>query len=169
MGLELIVCQSYAKNFGLYGERVGTISVVTSSPQNAEAVLSRLKLVIRSNYSTPPKHGALIVSKVLSDEALSKEWAQELKMMSERVKKMRETLYDLLTNKLKTPGDWSHIKNQIGMFAYTGLTPPQVQELRDKFHVYMVSSGRISVAGLNTSNVERFAKAVHSVVTKSNL
>eukprot|EP01091_Cochliopodium_minus_P007591 TRINITY_DN1747_c0_g1_i2.p1 TRINITY_DN1747_c0_g1~~TRINITY_DN1747_c0_g1_i2.p1 ORF type:complete len:244 (-),score=64.98 TRINITY_DN1747_c0_g1_i2:92-823(-) len=168
--MEMIVCQSYAKNLGLYGERIGTINVVCETEKAAEKALSRLNLVIRTNYSNPPKHGAYLVSTILSDPLLYSEWLSELKKMSGRIIELRKNLYDLLTNVLKTPGDWSHILKQIGMFTYTGLTPPQVKELNEKYHIYMLSSGRISMAGLNTGNIESFAKAVHQVVTcKSNL
>jgi len=158
LGLEMIVCQSYAKNIGLYGERIGSISIVCSSQKAAENALSRLCLVIRTNYSNPPKHGAYLVSTVLSDEKLFQEWKEELKKMSGRIIELRKTLYHLLTNVLKTPGDWSHIVNQIGMFSYTGLTPNQVNELRQKYHIYMLSSGRISMCGLNSKILKLLLK-----------
>lgn len=129
LGMEMIVCQSYAKNLGLYGERIGTVSVVTSSAKAADSVLSRVKLVIRAMYSSPPKHGAYLVSTILSDPNLYNEWTEELKNMSGRIIEMRKSLFNMLTNTLKTPGDWSHIVNQIGMFTYTGLNPNQVNGL----------------------------------------
>ena len=120
-GEQMVVCQSYAKNFGLYGERAGTMNVVCSSPGAAEAVLSRIKLVVRPMYSNPPKHGARIVATVLGDPDLYAEWQSEIKMMSGRIGDMRTALRSAL-EELKVPGDWSHITKQIGMFTFTGLS-----------------------------------------------
>jgi len=162
---DILAAQSFAKNFGLYSERVGTVSVVCSSAQVANNVLSQIKLYSRGMFSNPPSHGAYIVAKILSDPKLREEWIGELKIMSGRIKRMREELYNALLER-KTPGDWKHITTQIGMFSYTGLTPEQVEVLIKKDHIYLLSNGRISLAGLNSKNVTRFADAIDDVVRK---
>ena len=120
-GFELFVAQSFAKNFGLYGERAGALHVVVKEAQYAAPVHSQLNLVIRASFSNPPKYGALIVASVLKDKALFDSWRESLRVMSGRIIAMRKALYDALVAR-KTPGDWKHIINQIGMFSYTGLT-----------------------------------------------
>ncbi|KAK7208321.1 pyridoxal phosphate-dependent transferase [Myxozyma melibiosi] len=163
LGLELLVCQSFAKNFGLYGERAGALHVVSSSKETSVAVKSQLAVLQRSEISNPPAYGARIVARVLNDPALFKEWTEDLKTMAGRIQVMRKVLYDKLIE-LKTPGSWNHIIDQIGMFSFTGLTPAQVAKITKDFHVYLTANGRISMAGLNSKNVEYFAKAVDSVV-----
>jgi aspartate/tyrosine/aromatic aminotransferase len=162
-GLSLFVSQSFAKNFGLYGERVGTFSVTCSSPDEVTNVMSQLDIIIRNLYSNPPKHGANIVKTVLSDPELYQEWRDELKDMSERIISMRQALFDELTA-LGTPGSWTHITSQIGMFSFTGLTPNQSKEMVDKHHVYMLGNGRISMAGVTSGNVKYLAAAIDDVV-----
>ena len=120
-GRQLMLAQSYAKNMGLYSERVGTISAVCGSQKAAEAVQSQLKAIIRAMYSNPPRNGAYIVSTVLSDPALKKQWDEEVEMMANRIRDMRLALFKEL-ERLKTPGSWQHILDQIGMFSYTGLS-----------------------------------------------
>jgi len=164
-GFQIFAAQSFAKNFGLYGERIGAFHAVCSSEQEAKAVLSQLKLIVRPMYSNPPLHGARLVSGVLNDKVLYDEWVQELKGMSHRILSMRQSLSDTLKEK-KTPGDWSHILKQIGMFTYTGLTTNQVEQLITRFHIHMLKNGRISMAGLNSSNVKYVAQSIHSVVTE---
>lgn len=165
-GFEMIVSQSFAKNFGLYGERIGALHVVSGASVGAaqnETIISQLNLLIRNLYSNPPKHGAEIVALVLSNPELNAEWRQELKDMSGRIIAMRELLVQHLT-KLQTPGDWSHITSQIGMFSFTGLSAPQCESLIKKHHVYLLTSGRISMAGINSKNVEYLAAAIDDVV-----
>jgi aspartate aminotransferase len=162
-GFNLFAAQSFAKNFGLYNDRVGTINIVTSSPKEATAVLSQMKMIIRPNYSNPPAHGSRIVAIVLSDPKLYAEWKEELKIMSGRIIDMRRALRSALES-LKTPGDWSHITTQIGMFSFTGLTPKQCAALMEQSHIYLLGSGRISMSGLNTNNIQYVAKAIHDVV-----
>lgn len=162
-GFEMFAAQSFAKNFGLYNDRIGTISIVTESKSQVAAVMSQLKMIIRANYSNPPAHGARIVKAVLSDPALFEEWKQELRGMSGRIIQMRSVLYDALV-KLNTPGDWNHIKTQIGMFSFTGLTPKQCEVLSNKHHIYLLSNGRISMCGINTKNIDYLAKAINDVV-----
>eukprot|EP00842_Homolaphlyctis_polyrhiza_P005408 jgi/Hompol1/5869/HPOL_000119-RA len=162
-GFEVLIAQSFAKNFGLYNERTGCLSIVTKSPDHVASVNSQLCKIIRANYSNPPAFGARVVSTVLNNPQLFSEWEIELKSMADRIISMRVALFNRL-KELGTPGTWNHIVDQIGMFSYTGLNPQQVQALRDRYHVYMASSGRISMAGLNTSNVNYFAEGVDWVV-----
>lgn len=115
-GHQIALSQSFAKNMGLYGERVGAFSLTTADPAEKARIDSQLKIVIRPMYSNPPAHGARIANAILSDEALYKEWEGEVKGMAERIISMRDNLYNMLTNDLKTPGEWGHIKSQIGMF-----------------------------------------------------
>ncbi len=118
--LEFFVCQSFAKNLGLYGERIGMVHAVCSSEERANAVLSQMKMVIRPMYSSPPIHGAQIVTKILSSEALYKQWCAELKLMADRILEVRTGLRKGLEEK-GTPGTWNHITDQIGMFSFTGM------------------------------------------------
>lgn len=165
-GGELLVAQSYAKNMGLYGERVGALSIVCKSADVASKVESQLKLVIRPMYSNPPIHGASIVATVLKDQALYEEWTIELKAMADRIISMRKQLFDALTAR-GTPGDWSHIIKQIGMFTFTGLKAEQVAFMNKEYHIYMTSDGRISMAGLSAQKVPHLADAIHAAVTKT--
>ncbi|KAJ3030226.1 UNVERIFIED_CONTAM: Aspartate aminotransferase, cytoplasmic [Siphonaria sp. JEL0065] len=162
-GFEIFVAQSYSKNFGLYSERCGCLTVVTSTEQQAINVRSQLCRLNRASISNPPAYGARIVSSVLNDPVLFAEWEENLRTMAHRIIKMRAETVRHLTD-LKTPGNWSHITSQIGMFSYTGLTVSQVKAIKEKFHVYMTDNGRISMAGLNEGNVKRFAEAVDWVV-----
>jgi aspartate/tyrosine/aromatic aminotransferase len=162
-GFQMLISQSFAKNCGLYGERIGALHVVCSDVETTNKVLSQVKLVIRPMYSNPPLHGALIVSKILSDPALKEGWKNELKEVSGRIISMRERLREEL-HKLKVPGDWSHITSQIGMFSYTGLTTPQCENMINKWHVHMLKNGRISMAGINSKNVVYLAQAIQDSV-----
>lgn len=116
-GHQIALAQSFAKNMGLYGERVGAFSLTTKDTEEKKRVDSQLKIVIRPMYSNPPLHGARIASTILGSEELYKEWEGEVKGMADRIISMRKKLYEMLTNDLKTPGEWSHIKSQIGMFS----------------------------------------------------
>lgn len=162
-GLELLVCQSFAKNFGLYGERVGALHVVFNDADTKTAAASQLAILQRSEISNPPAYGARIVARILSDPSLFKQWEEDLQTMSQRINSMRTALKAELL-KLNTPGNWDHITNQIGMFSYTGLTPAQVDRMVSEFHVYLTKNGRISMAGLNTGNVAYVAKAIDACV-----
>ncbi|KAL6069317.1 Aspartate aminotransferase [Balamuthia mandrillaris] len=166
-GLELFVSQSYSKNFGLYGERIGALNVVCANTQVAEAVRSQLKALARAMYSNPPKHGALVVSTILKNPQFYDEWIEDLKMMAGRIVRMRHELHDAI-QKNGTPGTWQHIVDQIGMFSYTGLSPQQSKAMTEKHHIYMLGNGRISMAGLSSRNVQRVADAIHDVVTNIN-
>ncbi|RMZ81365.1 hypothetical protein DV738_g2243, partial [Chaetothyriales sp. CBS 135597] len=170
-GFELVIAQSFAKNFGLYGQRAGAFHYVASpSPSAAETVkrvASQLAILQRSEISNPPIYGAKIASIVLNDPQLFKEWEQDLRTMSGRILDMRKGLKAEL-DRLGTPGNWDHIVNQIGMFSFTGLTEAQVLAIRSKWHVYMTKNGRISMAGLNTRNLKYFAEAVDDVMAGVN-
>lgn len=170
-GFELLIAQSFAKNFGLYGERAGCLHFVAAPSANPEDTISRvssqLAILQRSEISNPPAYGARIASLVLNDKELFSQWEEDLRTMSGRIIKMRKELRNKL-EELDTPGTWHHITDQIGMFSFTGLQEEQVLKLREKFSVYMMKSGRISMAGLNPGNVEYFAKAVDSVVRETS-
>ncbi|CAE7901027.1 Got2 [Symbiodinium sp. KB8] len=159
-GNRMMLSQSFAKNFGLYGERVGTLSVVCNDAEEQKRVLSQLKIVIRRMYSSPPLQGARIVAEVLGDEKLSKQWYQECAEMAERIKKTRSDLVEALKK------DWSHIVKQIGMFSFTGLNPQQCEKLIKDHHIYLVKSGRISIAGVTSKNVDKLAKSIHAVTSE---
>ncbi|CAH9135506.1 unnamed protein product [Cuscuta epithymum] len=157
--------QSYAKNMGLYGQRVGCLSVVCDDDKQAVAVKSQLQQLARPMYSNPPVHGALIVATILGDPILKKLWLQEVKGMADRIIGTRAALRESL-EKLGSPLSWEHITNQIGMFCYSGLTPEQVDRLTNEFHIYLTRNGRISMAGVTSGNVGYLANAIHEV-TKS--
>ncbi|KAB2019887.1 hypothetical protein ES319_D07G027200v1 [Gossypium barbadense] len=164
-GGECFVAQSYAKNMGLYGERVGALSVVCRAANVASKVESQLKLVIRPMFSNPPIHGASIVVTILKDSNMFNEWTIELKAMADRIISMRKQLFDALRAR-GTPGDWSHIIKQIGMFTFTGLNSKQVEFMTREYHIYMTSDGRISMAGLSSKTVPHLADAIHAAVTR---
>jgi len=161
-GHSFLLAQSFAKNFGLYGERAGTLSVVCKDKAEAATVLSQLKLIIRPMYSSPPIHGALIVSEVLSDETLRAQYYEECAAMAERIGKMRNRLRVELEAAGSTH-DWTHVTDQIGMFAFTGMNKDMCEELTAEHAIYLTKDGRISIAGLNDANVATVAKAIHSV------
>lgn len=163
MGMDVFVAQSYSKNFGLYNERTGALTVVSQTAEIAKNVRSQLSKLTRSMISNPPAFGARIVSKILNDEQLYQEWMADLKVMVDRIQSMRKQLYDNLCQ-LGTPGDWNHVITQIGMFSYTGLSAKQSLLMREKFHIYMTDNGRISIAGLNSRNVKYFAESMDWVV-----
>ena len=161
-GHNIVLAQSFAKNFGLYGERVGALSVVCESEEEKDRVLSQLKILIRPMYSNPPVNGARIVQTILEDPALEAQWRDECKGMADRIIDMRE----LLKSNLEAAGSslsWNHITDQIGMFCYTGLSKEQVQALREDHHIYLTGDGRVSMAGVNKNNVDYIAQAVHAV------
>ncbi len=162
-GISFFCASSFSKSFSLYGERCGGLSVVTPSRAEAELVLGQMKATIRKNYSSPPTHGGQIVARVLQTPALYDQWASELNGMRVRIQAMREKLHAVLSAKL--PGrDFRYFLTQRGMFSYTGLTAEQVDRLREEHAVYLVRSGRMCVAGLNSSNVEATAVAMAAVL-----
>ncbi|XP_046422966.1 aspartate aminotransferase, cytoplasmic [Neodiprion fabricii] len=164
-GMELICTQSFAKNFGLYNERVGNLVVVMSSMKEVVEVKSQLTLIVRGMYSNPPNHGARVVGTVLNDPDLFEQWKAHIRLMSGRIKDMRKGLYERL-QRLGTPGTWEHIIKQIGMFSYTGLNERQVEHIMDHYHIYLLRSGRINMCGLNENNLDYVAKAIHDTVLR---
>lgn len=165
-GINMILAHSFAKNMGLYGERVGCLSVLTQNEEEKKAVQTNLHIMVRTEYSSPPKFGEVIIKNILSDETLRKEWIEEVKMMAKRIINIRKALKDKLTQ-LGSKFNWDFITNQKGMFSFTGLSPEQCDRLKKEFHIYLIRNGRISVAGINSHNVEYIAKAFHEV-TKDN-
>jgi aspartate aminotransferase len=161
-GHNICLAQSFAKNMGLYGERVGAFTVVAQDEDEQARVMSQLKIIIRPMYSNPPVHGARIASKILSDKALYQQWLKDVKTMADRIIGMRTQLKDLLT-KEGSQRNWNHIVDQIGMFCFTGISPEQVERLTKDYSVYLTKDGRISVAGISSNNVEYLAHALHQV------
>jgi aromatic-amino-acid transaminase len=162
-GVTFFCASSFSKSFSLYGERCGGLSVVCPNKAEAELVLGQMKATVRKNYSSPPTHGSQIVARVLQTPALHDQWASELDAMRVRIAEMRRKLHAVLTTKL--PGrDFNYFLTQRGMFSYTGLTAEQVDRLREEHAVYLVRSGRMCVAGLNSSNVEATAVAMAAVL-----
>ena len=162
-GLTFFIANSFSKSMSVYGERAGALSVVCASRAEAELVLGQMKATVRRNYSSPAIHAAGIVSRVLSDSALRPLWEADVSAMRQRIQAMRRSLHAVLAARL--PGrDFSYFLSQRGMFSYTGLTAAQVDRLRAEFGVYLVRSGRMCIAGLNTGNVERTAAAMAAVL-----
>jgi len=161
--IDMIIAQSFSKNFGLYNERTGNLVVVTKCPNKMPEIRSQMEIQIRVIWSNPPNHGARIVATVLNNKAYYEQWKENILKMANRIKKMRQELSDHLRD-LGTPGSWGHITKQIGMFSYTGLNEKQVEMVKNEFAVYMLSSGRISMAGLTPKNVGHVAKAMDAAV-----
>jgi len=158
------LAQSFAKNMGLYGERVGAFSIVAESAEEKKRIDSQIKILVRPLYSNPPIHGARIAAEVLNNPELNKQWLGEVKGMADRIITMRALLKENL-EKLGSKHDWSHITSQIGMFAFTGLKPEQMNALAKEHSVYATKDGRISVAGITSGNVQRLAEAIHKVTS----
>ena len=163
-GAELVICSSYSKNFGLYRERVGAVTFVTESSERQATVSSQVKRAIRTLYSNPPAHGAELVTTILSDAELTEQWHAEVAAMRNRINGMRSLLVGTLAEK-GAGRDYSFISEQRGMFSFSGLTKPQVEALREQDSIYIVGSGRINVAGINESNVDRLAQAIVRVTS----
>lgn len=161
-GHRVLLAQSFSKNFGLYGHRVGCLSVLTDSPEETAAVNSQLKIIARPMYSNPPLAGIRIVEEILGDNTLSESWRTEMKGMANRIISMRTMLKNYL-EKLGSPHNWDHVVNQNGMFCYSGLTKEQVDLLRENHSVYLTSNGRISMAGVTSENSSYLAEAIHQV------
>ncbi|XP_024037899.1 aspartate aminotransferase, mitochondrial isoform X5 [Citrus clementina] len=160
---HLIGCaQSYAKSMGLYGHRVGCLSILCVDSKQAAAIRSQIQQIARAMYGSPPVHGILLVATILSDPNLKSLWIDEVKIMADRIQRKRTTLRQNL-EKLGSSLNWEHITNQLGMFCFSGLTPYQVDRLAKEFHIYMTHDGRISMAGVTTGNVNYLANAIHEV------
>ena len=161
-GLDFFVSTSFSKSFSLYGERVGALSVVCESKEECQRVMSQLKIVIRTNYSNPPTHGAQVVATVLNTPALRAQWEEELGQMRVRIRQMRTALVEALAT-AGVKADMSFVTRQKGMFSYSGLSKEQMQRLRSEFGVYGVDSGRICVAALNSKNLAYVAESIAKV------
>ncbi|MBI3523547.1 MAG: aspartate/tyrosine/aromatic aminotransferase [Betaproteobacteria bacterium] len=162
-GLSFLVSSSFSKSFSLYGERIGALSLITASKDEAARVLSQIKRVVRTNYSNPPTHGGAVVAAVLSNPELRQMWENELAGMRERIRAMRTSLVD----KLRTCGvkqDFSFVARQRGMFSYTGLSADQVERLKTEYGIYAVSTGRICLAALNSRNIDYVADAIAALL-----
>jgi aspartate/tyrosine/aromatic aminotransferase len=162
-GCELLIASSFSKNFGLYNERVGALTVVAASEANAQTVLSQLKACIRANYSNPPAHGAAIITTVLNDPQLRAEWEGEVASMRDRINSMRRLFVDALQAR-GVQRDFSFITRQRGMFSFSGLTKDQVEALRSKYAIYVLGSGRINVAGMTEANMDQLCDAIEDVL-----
>lgn len=162
-GVSFLLSNSFSKNLSLYGERCGGLSVICQNAEEANRVLGQMKFTVRRNYSSPPTHGGQVTAAVMNTAELRTIWEGEVAEMRVRIKAMRQKLFEVLT--AKVPGrDFSYFVKQRGMFSYTGLSPEQVDRLREEFAVYLVRSGRMCVAGLNTRNVEYVADAMAAVL-----
>ena len=162
-GISALISNSFSKIFSLYGERVGGLSVVCADAEEAARVQGQLKATVRRNYSSPPNFGAQVVACVLNDEALKANWLAEVEAMRLRILEMRQSLVTVLSTAL--PGkNFDYLLKQRGMFSYTGLSAQQVDRLRDEFGVYLIHSGRMCLAGLNSSNVHQVAEAFAAVM-----
>jgi aspartate/tyrosine/aromatic aminotransferase len=158
---EMFIAYSFSKNFGLYGERVGFLTALCSNSEQLPAISSQVKSMIRGNFSNPPLHGARIVSTILNSPELISEWVEELTLMRERIVQMRETLITALD---KNSERLSYMSQQKGLFSYTGLSKEQVLRLQTKYAIYMPTSGRINIAGLNSQNLPTITEALNSVI-----
>ena len=160
---ELVIASSCSKNFGLYRERTGSITFIAKNSQQAEIVASQAMSIARQIYSMPPAHGALLVSLILGDQQLRANWQAELEEVRLRIKSMRT----LLTNGIQGNSagvDFSHIEQQKGMFSFLGITTPQLDRLRDEFGIYIVSSTRVNLAGINSSNIDYISESMNTVL-----
>ncbi len=162
-GSEMLVASSFSKNFGLYNERVGALTLVTPSEEAAQAAISHVKKCIRANYSNPPSHGASIIITVLNDPKLRAQWEDEVQAMCDRINQVRRLFVETLAAK-GVARDFSFIARQRGIFSYTGLTKEQAQALREKHSIYILDSGRINVAGMNEYNIDAICQAIAEVL-----
>lgn len=164
-GIQFFAASSFSKNFSMYGERCGGLSVVCSDRAAADTVLGQLKATVRRNYSTPPTHGARVIARVLNDPALFALWTEETAAMRKRIRAMRERLLAVLDEKFQGRRDFGYLVTQRGMFSYTGLSEAQVARLRDEHAIYLVRSGRMCLSGLTTGNVDHVATSMAAVLS----
>ncbi|MHA6964230.1 aromatic amino acid aminotransferase [Zobellella denitrificans] len=160
---ELLIASSFSKNFGLYNERVGAFTLVASDAAVADTAFSQVKTIIRANYSNPPSHGAAVVALVAEDPELYQDWLNELAEMRDRIQEMRTLLVEKLSGR-GVDQDFSFIARQNGMFSFSGLNKEQVERLKNEFGIYIVGSGRISVAGITKSNIDALCDAIAAVI-----
>ncbi|CAH1113888.1 unnamed protein product [Psylliodes chrysocephalus] len=164
LGFELFCAQSFSKNFGLYNERIGNLTIVVNNPDLIPAIKSQITYIVNGMYLNPPGLCARIVTYVLNNSTMYNQWQDNVRTMSSRLLLMRKQLKEILDH-LETPGNWDHLVEHSGFFSYTGLTPVQVEYMVNKYHIYMLASGRMSIAGLNSSNVYYVAKAIYDTVS----
>lgn len=162
-GTDLLVANSYSKNFGLYNERIGALTMVAQNEEAAQALLSHVKQSIRSNFSNPPAHGGAIVATILNDPKLRAQWEQEVAEMRDRINGLRHLFVETLNEK-GVERDFSFITRQRGMFSFSGLNPDQVKALRERYSIYIVGSGRISVAGMSEESMDYLCNAIADVL-----
>ena len=162
-GKELLICSSFSKNFGLYNERCGAFTIVGADADGAQKAYSHMKIAIRTNYSNPPSHGAAVAEAILTTPELRQQWEDELAAMRSRIAEMRQSFVDTLA-RLGVEQDFSFITRQKGMFSFSSLTKDQVNQLREEFAIYIVGSGRINVAGMTPSNMDRLCTAIKAVL-----
>ncbi|KAI0972278.1 aspartate aminotransferase-like protein [Xylaria arbuscula] len=165
-GIEIAVAQSFSKNFGFYGERIGCLHIVTRTAEVATKVQAVLNTISRAQITAAPGFGAKVVATIINTPELREQWEQDLLTMSSRLRAMRQRLHDELVGR-QTPGNWSHFLTDIGMFSMTGLSSEKVVRLREEFHIYMLPTGRISFTGLTNGNIEYVAECIHTVVMAS--
>ena len=163
LGLTVFISNSFSKSLSLYGERVGGLSIVCPTADEAKLVQSQLRFTVRRLYSNPPSHGGYIVDTIMNDPSLFHQWQQEVYAMRDRIQQMRQKLQNILNTKIPTR-DFSYFTKQRGMFSFTGLTPQQVERLQTEFGIYMVENGRMCIAGLNNSNIDYVANAIAEVL-----
>jgi aspartate aminotransferase len=161
----MIVCQSFSKNFGLYGERIGALHLVTPPSVSPRGAYTHLVRLVRSEISCPSLFGQRCVHTILTDLELRSKWEEDVKIMASRIQRVRMSLKSELEN-IGAQGNWDHIERQIGMFSYTGLSKTQVRRLKEVHHVYMLENGRMSLSGLNGKNVAYVARAIKDVVDR---
>lgn len=164
----VFIAQSYAKNMGLYGERVGCLHVVSPSPSAADRVLGQIKRLQRVENSTPPAYGSRVAATILNDEEIYAQWLRDLRTMSGRIREMRWTLRSKLEAN-GSPRAWEHITRQQGMFCFTGLTERQVHVLRNVYHIYTTTDGRFSISGLNSDNIDYVVDAIQATQSSAKL
>jgi aromatic-amino-acid transaminase len=162
-GIQCLIASSFSKSFALYRERVGALTILTGSAEESKRVLSQVKRIVRTNYSSPPSHGAQVVAMVLADAELRRQWEAELAEMRERIQSMRGKFVAMLREK-GVEQDFSFIQNQRGMFSYSGLSPDAVKTLREKNSLYIVGSGRICLAAMNDKNIGTICEAIAEVL-----
>ncbi|MCA9108022.1 MAG: aspartate/tyrosine/aromatic aminotransferase [Planctomycetales bacterium] len=160
---ETLIASSFSKNFGLYGERVGALTLVGPTTDATAAAHSQAKACVRANYSNPPRHGASVVASILSDDELTKTWHAELAGMRDRIQQMRDAFVQAMNARVPDR-DFSFIREQLGMFSFSGLNPMQVDRLKNEFGIYIVGSGRINVAGITSANIDRLCDSIAAVL-----
>jgi aspartate/tyrosine/aromatic aminotransferase len=165
-GIEMLVANSYSKNFGLYNERIGALTIVAKDKEAAQTLLSHVKQAIRANFSNPPVHGAAIVAGILNDPHLRSQWEHEVGEMRDRINGLRHLFVETLNEK-GVERDFSFITRQRGMFSFSGLNPDQVRALRDDYAIYIVGSGRISVAGMSEESMDYLCSAIADVLART--